>query len=347
MLSSLAAAAMLALNPLHPSLCALPALRAVSCVETPHGAVIGAGPEEGRRLGQAARAGEAHFAIRFGRAPSSYAVLLGRTPQAVVEALVAAGVAQKLPWASEAERRAVLEAGMLETFLKRPEFAAIVRGLDPATAREVMREALTESGIEFEMDIDAGSIMTHELGHGWLEGAFAFPEPATPQDRYGTTGPDWLDEAAAVILEGETAAETRRAEFRKAWQAGSPPPDPLTHFLTREHPGGEGAAPAFSTELGRTTTATETTVTTFSAGPEPSGLFYPQTQVFIDFLLSRTRDPAVLGEIATALAAGGDLQGWLANSAAGRRLGGTLKAMEAAWNAWLVQEYGRRGPPPP
>ena len=72
----------------------------------------------------------------------------------------------------------------------------------------------------------------------------------------------------------------------------------------------------------------------------PKDVFYPQTVVFSDYLQSRTGNPGVLGEVAAAIADGRSFEQWLAESVSGRRLGGSLPALEAGWRAWLLREYG-------
>lgn len=78
----------------------------------------------------------------------------------------------------------------------------------------------------------------------------------------------------------------------------------------------------------------------FGEEGSPGDLFYPQARVFSDFLLSRTGDAAVLGDIAEAVAAGGSFETWLETSEAGRKLGGSMQGLDAAWRTWLVDRYG-------
>lgn len=223
----------------EPGLCGLPALRGLSCTSTLQGAVVGASRQEGRALAQAVRAAEARFAIRFGRRGGGHAVLVGRAPQAVVDALSASGAHTLLPWASEEERVRAMRVSLVTAVLRRtPGLQAEFRaaGVTEADIPEMVDEFWDKLGLQLKADTPSSTVAAHELGHGWLAAAFPFREEAPRGDRYGTPGPDWLDEVSALIVEDEASADIQRAAFRNAWKGKGPTPDPLRDFLTRAHP---------------------------------------------------------------------------------------------------------------
>lgn len=329
------------------ALCALPAVRDLPCVSTPHGAVVGANRAEGAKLAQALTAAEARFAIRLGRQPPRYALLVGKAPDPVVAALTAAGASTLLPWAPEEEQIRAMRISFLTALMRRPEMKDGVRatGLTEADIPMGVDEFWDELGISLEPDIPASIVAAHELGHEWFEAAFPFSQDATAGDRYGTPGPDWLDEASALSVEDEAASETRRAEFRKAWKGDGPAPDPLGVFLTRTHPSMTEATGSARTELG-TVTLPDGAKVTSSAGitlrdGQASDIYYPQARVFSDFLISRSGDPGVLGAIAAAITQDPNFEAWLADSAPGRKLGGSIRGLESSWHSWLEKEYGQ------
>lgn len=60
---------------------------------------------------------------------------------------------------------------------------------------------------------DDGNFVRHELGHMWLKGICSTRQATD----YGTPAPDWIDEAAAILMEGPEQMERRRKEFAAAY----------------------------------------------------------------------------------------------------------------------------------
>jgi hypothetical protein len=328
--------------------CALALRNKLPCVTTSRGAVIGAEPGEASALKQALTAAEDRFTIRFNRAPPSYALLVGRTPDVVTKELTAAEVVL-LPWISEKTQLRAMRIDILTSVLKDPKLGRQLRGLGftEQDSAGLVDEFWDDLNIAISTYPPYSTLAAHELAHLWFDAAFPSPVPEKPTHRYGTAWPDWLDEAAALSVEGDAGATPRRAEFRDAWRSGGPAPDPLALLLTRIHPvmAQQKDAADVQTSSIALPDGGKVVTSTFMGPTDTSDIFYPQVVAFSDFLQAETANPGVLGEIAAAVAGGTGMEQWLAQSDSGRRLGGSLQEMEVKWRAWLTREYGQPGAP--
>jgi len=183
-------------------------------------------------------------------------------------------------------------------------------------------------------------VLAHELGHALFMSKIWGSTRTTNQ--YGGDAPDWLDEAAAILMETGGMTRKRRAAF--ADYAGAQELHPLASFLRMPHPrlsgsATEGEQPQDATVPGRTTPKIEQRYLDAEEGRRRS-LFYAQTRAFVDFLLERTGEERVFLEIAEHLEAGGDMGSWLAESATARAagLGPDLPALERQWQDWIAAQ---------
>lgn len=319
---------------------ALAAAPDLNCAAAGHGVVLAATAAEAERLAGYARAGEARFAAQFGRAIAPY-VVVSTPPMPQRAALNAAGFAHVLPWPAprafdEAARRSVEQGAR--------RFAAS-QNMSLVQTEEVVARALSQiPDARAQAALDAAMI-PHELGHLWFTHAFWPQRASTDADaprHYGGPGPDWLDEAAAVVLEDETAAAQRRDQFRVLMKGETVPAVgpvdgramllDLPGLLAREHPGlarAAAAAPEVTASGG-----VGVSFTPAGAGPRPAALervFYIQTRVFADYLMKRSGRPAILGDIAQGLASGSSFEAWLASDGAAHGLPSTISALSDGW----------------
>lgn len=77
----------------------------------------------------------------------------------------------------------------------------------------------------------ANDIIPHEIGHSALSAGFTGLIPPRHGDGYGTSLPDWLDEAAAIAMESRPTRERRMREIRTVHPS-------LERLATMEHPKG-------------------------------------------------------------------------------------------------------------
>ena len=333
-------------SPASDPICAR-ALRAapdLSCAAADHGVALAASPAEAERLASYARAGEARFSTRFDRDIAPY-VVVSTPPLPERTALNAAGFSHILPWPAprafdEAARRSVEQGAR--------RFAAS-QNMSPAQTQEVVARALSQiPDAKAQAALDA-AMVPHELGHLWFTAAF-WPERATTDAaprHYGGPGPDWLDEAAAVILEDEPTAAQRRDHFGALMKGETVPAVgpidgraillDLPGLLAREHPGlarAVAAAPEVAASGG-----IGVSFTPAGAGPRPAALervFYIQTRVFADYLIHTSGRPAILAVIAQAMADGRSFEDWLASDGAAHGLPSTLSALSDGWRDYVL-----------
>ncbi|SPU44488.1 Uncharacterised protein [Brevundimonas diminuta] len=333
-------------SPVPDSMCAR-ALRAapdLSCAAADHGVALAASPAEAERLASYARAGEARFSTRFDRDIAPY-VVVSTPPLPDRAALNAAGFSHILPWPAprafdEAARRSIEQGAR--------RFAAS-QNMSPAQTEEVVARALSQiPDAKAQAALDAGMV-PHELGHLWFTAAF-WPERAAADAaprHYGGPGPDWLDEAAAVILENEPTAAQRRDHFRALMKGEAVPAVgpingraillDLPGLLAREHPGlarAVAVAPELAVKGG-----VGVSFTPAGAGPRPAALervFYIQTRVFADYLIQTSGRPTILAEIAQAMADGRSFEDWLASDGAAHGLPSTLSALSDGWRDYAL-----------
>jgi len=329
------------------SLCAraLSATPELSCAVAGRGVALAETQEEAERLAGYARAGEVRFAARFGHVIAPYAVL--STPPAPDRAaLRAAGFVHALPWPAP---RAFDEAARHSIEQGTRRFAAS-QNMDPARTEEVVARALSQiPDARAQAALDAGMV-PHELGHLWFTAVFwpehAEAEPDAPR-HYGGPGPDWLDEAAAVVLEDDPTAAQRRDQFRALMKGETVPSVgpidgralllDLPGLLSREHPGlarAVAVAPEVAASGG-----VGVSFTPAGAGPRPAALdrvFYIQTRVFADYLIQTSGRPTILADIALALAAGRTFEAWLAAEGAALGLPPSTTELQKSWSDYAM-----------
>ena len=325
---------------------ALSAAPGLNCAETGHGVALAGSPEEAERLAGYGRAGETRFTAQFGRDIAPY-VVISTPPVPQRAALAAAGFTHILPWPAprafdEAARRGI-EQGTRR-------FAA-AQNMTPAQTEEVVARALSQiPDAKAQAALDAG-MMPHELGHLWFTAAFWPQRASTDADaprHYGGPGPDWLDEAAAVVLEDDATAAQRRDQFRALMRGETVPAVgpidgraillDLPRLLAREHPGlARAVAVAPEVISGGGGVGVGVSFTPAGAGARPAALervFYIQTRVFADYLIQTSGRPTILADIAAALADGRSFEAWLASEGAALGLPSSVEVLQKDWEAY-------------
>lgn len=320
---------------------ALPGNPLPACLATPAGWFYARTGEDAERLAaDAALAGEG-FLRHFGRVPACGAVLAVGTSGGIDEAqrqvLRAAGAQWLLPWLDPDERQALRREHLR---------GAITRQLGelatPDRVEQALAQALAASGGQAAAaEVNRGALR-HEIGHLLLISGFwpdALSAPAADGGRhYGGPGPDWLDEVAAVLLEDEGLARSRRTALREARDGAALPP--LSRFLAGEHPLQAWASAQATARSAGPERSGETYVQVVSGEQARSladqgAVFYAQARGFADFLQARG-GPSVFGAIAAALAGGQSFDDWLAASGAAHGLPATVNALEDDWARWLA-----------
>jgi hypothetical protein len=168
-------------------------------------------------------------------------------------------------------------------------------------------------------------LLRHEIGHDLF---IRYLVSSTNGDQYGGDAPDWLDEMAAVAFEGETLRATRRRSAVGYAREGKL--IPLQRLLTMIHP---------EMEAGSIPPTTDQPVTAFEPASDDTPQFYVMASAFYDFLVARTKNPAIVAELAAAFRRGEPLEQWILTRI-GQKNG--IQALNADFQTWVASDarYG-------
>ena len=161
-----------------------------------------------------------------------------------------------------------------------------------------------------EHHLDGVSSLRHELAHAFF---LAGVIPNLRKNQYGGDAPDWLDEAAAMIVETDGVNDMRRSAFNE--QVCSGRLIPLDVFLVSEHP--VFAAPKMHTMLAalrqrklERPVMLEMRLSELGLDERAVRDFYAQASAFAQYLVTRTGDEKILGRIAQSIRASGEPTSW-------------------------------------
>ena len=306
---------------------ALEAAPQYACAQGRTGIALATTQEGADLLLARAEAAEPRFRQHFGQDPAPYLVLYFEEDPPR-DALYEAGFETMLPWPSPVRLGELMTAALRQNALARVEGGGPLSEDAEATLR------LQTAAMLALLDEKQGGVVSHELGHIWYTAAFWRDRSAG--DGYATPAPDWLDEAAAVLTEGDELGANRRQLFAEGWAALTPENlsahaaiGDLTHFLQRPHPQQTRETPA------NDSTAAGPARVTVRSGPNDREAYYNQVRVFADYLIVRTGDEAIFFDVSRALADGMDFEGWLASQTRYPSLPRTVPELQADWASWI------------
>lgn len=179
---------------------------------------------------------------------------------------------------------------------------------------------------------DSESNLRHELNHLFLTATlFAGAAP----DQYGSSAPDWFEEAVAIAGETTAMKARRRDHFVELLCAGRLVP--LDRFLVRPHP--LFASQVMQRQLADARVAARDAPTLavvdvqrLDISEQAIADFYAQSMALAEFLAQTTNNPNILGRVGQALrqpadARGSDALGELAalTDSGGRSLAGRFE----------------------
>ena len=313
------------------------------CRETPNGLVVGPTAEAVTQAADEATVAETTWAEAFGARPPAYAVVLdGAHP---VEDVRAVGASRVLPWISASARRGAMEQAVRD---------AVAKQATAGQAEALMTAAVQRAAPQIAASVAKASqpgVMAHELGHLWYIETY-WAGVAQGGDAYGSAAPDWLDEAAAVLMEGEGLTQARRAAFQKVWNE-NPRADAVSSLLAETHPAfASGASAAALTDGAATWAATGAGPRVMTMSGEEfqrrtgtdinaASAFYTRVRAFLDFMEAKTGDHAALIRLTIHLRQGGDVEPWFAQDPAGRQMGGSVSAADQAFKVWADERTGQ------
>lgn len=325
----------------------------LACAESPHGVALAVEPQRAAEILSSAEAGVGRFREAFRVAPPRFAVVESdeaALPAKAQDSLRQSGFQTILPWLSAAGYRVQVEQSVRRSIEQQ------MSGQSPDRVEQVVQQVLARQGASVDRARVETSAIPHELGHDWYRQTFWPGAPRSGQQHYGSAGPDWLDEIAAVLMEPTAAVEKRRAQFARRYaEYRRNPRDAdettrllidLPHFLQEPHPT-SAAARTFLAQSpnNRPTTGTSVRVLT---GPEAeriagqSGRFYQQAAVVALYLSERAGNPDVLRRIGAAFGQSKTFEELLAS---GEGIGGLPRdytALQADWLEWLDNSFAPR-----
>ena len=322
-----------------PARCATIAALPVSwaCVDTARGLVIAATRDRATQLAALATQGEARFRLRFATPAPSYAVVEmkdGAVDPRLDAELKQRRVAWRLPWLSEAAMAESYRTSVTRAVTAKAQAMALDADRTAALVQAALAQQAASVAPEALRTKEAGAL-PHELGHGWFTNAFWPDATARAGDHYGGPAADWMDETAAVMMEDDRLANSRRRQFR-AIRAGSDADAKarlvdLSLFLS----GGHRALPKIDL-AGAKSGVQVLTGEEASRVAAVASTFYLQARLFADYVLARSGDPAAFRSAAQAFAAGKDTARWLADEGHRLHLPATTAALQRDWEAWLA-----------
>ncbi len=217
-------------------------------------------------------------------------------------------------WASPAEKSTLLRENLRRT---QPELSAA------AVEQLVSRASLS-----------TGDVLPHEIGHSLYQARFWPGQTADGSLHYATPAPDWLDEAAAILMEPSPMLAERRQQYRALLSAPSPHVQDLPGFLQAPHPMDAARRAALSGNGSSSASGLTVMVARGDTGAALAA-FYQQSLALADFLVERSGRADVLGQISLALANGQSFDDWLAQSGPPLQLGGDVATLTQHWQAWV------------
>ncbi len=191
---------------------------------------------------------------------------------------------------------------------------------------------------QIEQQLSHNVIAAHELGHAWFIAKY-WPDCLlsldTSEQHYGGPASDWLDEAAAILMEDETLSASRRTYFADAF---ANTPDlfiPLARLFSMSHPNEHAAEePAVGIRVVVTVKSPSAAVDAqdkqFNAD-----MFYAEIRVLADFMLERSNNDLLFASIAEAERAGQGMAGWLKAHGPANTLPETVAELEKEFIAWV------------
>lgn len=291
------------------------------CVSTPYGLAYADTEEEANGAAGALREAAQRYELYFGRVPAG-ALILSTTldPLVARDFAKSHGLEYAQVWLPASAKRAMTERAMRQAGLDRGRISRALAG-----AAE--QEAVT---------------LRHEVGHA-MYGAMYWPDAeGSLQVRYGTPAPDWLDEAAAILMEPPEAQARHLASFIDAAKQRPRTIPALIDFLQAEHPVRSAALSRALARGPKSDSGVQMTVTT-GAGFPGLDSFYGQSLLLALFLTETSGDPRILVPISSAIAGGATFNQWLASNGERHGLPNDLTALQSLWDTWLQNQVVQRG----
>ena len=207
----------------------------------------------------------------------------------------------------------------------------------PATL--VHEQAKSSLGIDdITHEKSQNNAIGHELGHKFLMNSFRWSQPS---DGYGSPGPDWLDEAAAILMENSYMTQKRREAFYKS----APDYFTISDIINKQHPVPAKQDPGelqekirkIRAEMAKNGTGSKAVKLSIGNNEHQKEVdkFYGSIRMFIDFLMDKTKKPEVFASITNGISKGQSFEAWLHENHKQFNLDASLKKMNKSWESYI------------
>lgn len=169
-------------------------------------------------------------------------------------------------------------------------------------------------------------IIAHEIGHQFFVHGIWGENAEASDTQYGSTAPDWLDEAAAILMEDAPLTQNRRDNFQSILQTR--PATAPSQMFKAEHP----KANSEMLQDAKNKARESSSGFSISANAKDNGkhsAFYAEVRAFLDYLNERSVKSGYMRSITLHLKSGGTMEGWLHEHGAEFGLMSTLKSLDA------------------
>lgn len=256
------------------------------------------------------RAADDAFTEHF-QAPSVSIAVVDRSLAQHADSLRAAGMASVMPWPLDCPPSAD-RAPMAPTGLRRPAS---------------------------EEDAAESTVLRHEIGH--LLFIYGLWPGTGAESEYGGGAPDWLDEAAAIAMEGNAMTAGRRDAF--AALAAQDELIGLDEFFTMPHPRMANTRLRALLEKMRDRVEAGEENVVMQADPvivrgDRMAEFYAQARGLIDYLVEQSGNRRILMTITRALRDGRTFGQWLAEAGPANGLPTEIGELDRRFRAWAVAD---------
>ena len=186
------------------------------------------------------------------------------------------------------------------------------------------------------LSLTTPSIIAHEIGHQFFIHGIWSSYAVESETQYGSTAPDWLDEAAAILMEDEAHTTSRRDIFRSALQTQAVfSPSALFKAI---HPQAKSQM-LLEAKANARNNANGVSISIQPSGDGDHSLFYAKVRVFLDYLASRTTNATYMRSISLHLKSNGTMESWLEAYGSDFGLPDTLSMLDRDFKKFITEVY--------
>lgn len=215
------------------------------------------------------------------------------------------------------------------------DYAALAPALASAGATWLLPWPFRIEGMPGEpgTDGDARSALRHEIGHALFLSVMV---PNTRGNQYGGDAPDWLDEAAAMLVETPATLSARRERFAAA--AAAERLSPLHEIIAARHPlYGDavlGGAVADARRNSGDPVVLKVDASRVRVDREVLADFYASALGVAEYLMERSGDERILAVVASLARDDESGTAWLRRLCETGKLPVAFDAVDADFAAW-------------